>query len=121
MASMTSAMGACGRSAAPSRSDSRAGIIAEPAQSAECSLIQAMNTWAAAALFSSSAPCRLMKKWCEFAHCACSSKIVGSGAISYGTLFDSRSLICQMPSQVIDVSPFLKATYCESIATFGGL
>ena len=34
---------------------------------------------------------------------------------------DLRSLICQMPSHVTLVSPFLKARYCESIATSVGL
>src|SRR3954463_3928891 len=37
-----------------------------------------------------------------------------------GTLADFRSLICQMPSQVTDVLPFLNATYCESWATLVG-
>src|SRR6476619_949674 len=37
-----------------------------------------------------------------------------------GTLAALRSLICQMPSQVTDVFPFLKATYWESWATLEG-
>ena len=123
MLSMTVGDRACGSSQhAPSRTDRRAGIMPEPAQSAECSLIQAMNTCAAASLFLSFAPCVLMKKWCEFAHRACSSKIVRApGRCRSWTLFASRSLICQMPSQVIDVLPLLKATYWASIATFSGL
>src|SRR4051794_976890 len=47
--------------------------------------------------------------------------MTGTGASLNGTLVALRSLICQMPSQVTSTFLFLKATYCESGATFFGL
>jgi hypothetical protein len=57
----------------------------------------------------------------EFAQTALVLPIVGICAMPNGTLADLRSLICQMPSHVTDVLPFLYATYWESWATLVGL
>src|SRR4051794_13765711 len=47
--------------------------------------------------------------------------MLGSGVSANGRPDAFRSLICQMPSQVVASFLFLKPTYCESWATFLGL
>src|SRR4051812_39960046 len=94
----------------------------DPAQSAECCPTQSMKVLEAASLLSSDF-WFISTKLCPSAHTAGVSPTVGRkpmlqcrfGAVVF------RSLICQMPSQVMALRPVLKALYWVSRATFFGL
>ncbi len=99
----------------------RAGTIPALDQADDCLLIHPMKVFAAFARSVSWAAWSVRKKWCEFAQDAGWSPMVGSADIFQLSPEASRSLICQIPSQVIEVLPFLNARYCASWSTLGGL
>src|SRR4051794_15449309 len=106
-----------------SRAGLYAGIIPAAAHWLECRIIHLMNALAACCELGSGSRWASITSWWELAQEAGLAKIVGIGTsdhFKFGAV-DLRSLICQMPSHVTDVSPFLKARYCESSAPLGGL
>src|SRR4030095_2883180 len=96
-----------------------AGIIPAAAHSLECSIIHLMKVLLACCALASGSRWDNITSWCELAQAAGRPNTVGIGAsdhFSFGAVV-LRSLICQMPSQVTEFSPFLNARYCESFAT----
>src|SRR3954451_3093600 len=84
------------------RAEFRAGIMPAPDQAEDCLLSQPMNVLAAFALFLSLAAWAVMKNWWESDQAPGPSPIVGIGAIPKLVPAALRSLICQMPSQVME-------------------
>src|SRR3954447_15229492 len=92
-----------------------------PDQAADCLLSQPMNVLDALARFLSFAAWAVMKNSWESPQTAGASPIAGIGAIPKFVPAALRSLICQMPSQVMEFLPFLNARYCASMSTLVGL
>src|SRR4051812_29457542 len=82
-----------------------------------------MNDFDAWSLLSSAFCWAISTKLCPLAQTACLSKTCGTGVrlhFSFGAVV-FRSLICQMPSNVIAFLAFLNALYWVSMATLRGL